>query len=83
MLQAVIGNTMNRTTVLIPESTTLADAIDMATNAGIVLDQTEAFTLNGVSLKRSRGELDRTFADYGVTGRATLVSVKNSQNAKG
>lgn len=81
MLQAVIGSTMNRTTVIVPEATKLADAIEMATASGITLEQNETFTLNGVSLRRSRGDLDRTFADYGVTGRATLVSVKDSQNA--
>lgn len=81
MLQAVIGSTMNRTTVIVPETTTLDEAINMATASGIALEQNETFTLNGVSLRRSRGDLGRTFADYGVTGRATLVSVKDSQNA--
>ena len=79
MLQAVIGSTMNRTTVIVPETTTLDEAINMATASGITLEQNETFTLNGVSLRR--GDLGRTFADYGVTGRATLVSVKDSQNA--
>ena len=81
MLQVTCGNTVNRTTVLVPETTTLDEVITMATQNGIVLDQNEAFSLNGNAVKRSRGDLDHTFADYGVTGRATLTSVKQSQNA--
>ncbi len=81
MLQVVTGNTMNRTTLMVSEDSTLSSVIDQATQSGIVFDQNESFTLNGIALKRSRGDLDRTFGEYGATGRVTLVSVKNSQNA--
>lgn len=81
MLQAIVGNTTDRRTLMVTEDTTLAQAIDMAAGEGVVFDQTEMFTLNGTSVKRSRGDLDHTFGELGITGRAYLASVKNSQNA--
>lgn len=78
MLKVTVGTSMNRKDMLLPENTTLADAIAVSE---ITPTSNESFTLNGTPLKRSNGDLDRTFADYGLTNRAVLLSVKNSQNA--
>lgn len=77
MLQVVVGTTLNRTTILVPENTTLEAAI---AQSGIAMPGDD-FTLNGIAVKRTRGELDRTFADYGASGRVNLIAVKQSQNA--
>ena len=77
MLQVVVGTTLNRTTILVPENTTLEAAI---AQSGIAMPGDD-FTLNGVSLKRTRGDLNNTFADLGASGRVTLLAVKQSQNA--
>ena len=78
MIKVTIGTTMNRKDVIVPESTTLWAAVEQA---GIIPATSDGFTLNGVPVRKSRGELDRTFEDYGLSGRAMLLAVKDSQNA--
>ena len=81
MLQVTVGTGVNRAKVLISESCTLRDAIAEAAKKGVDIPQTESFTLNGNSVRGSRGDLDRTFAELGASGDVYLLSVKDSQNA--
>lgn len=78
MLKLTVGTSINRKDMLVPENTTLEAAIAASE---ITPTSNESFTLNGEPLKRSNGDLGRTFADYGITNRAVLLSVKDSQNA--
>lgn len=75
MIRLTVGNNVKRENVIIDENTTLRTALE---NNGI--DYTSGtMHLDGASLKP--GDLDRTFADFGITEKAYLLNVVKADNA--
>ena len=75
MIKIVVGNTTNRSTVIEDESKTLREILE---ENGI--DYTVGMTqLDGATLRP--GDLDKSFADFGVTDHCTLLSVVKADNA--
>lgn len=75
MVQVKIGNNMKRATVVIDENTTLRRVLeDNGIDYGVGVT-----TLDGSPLVR--GELDKTFAQLGITEKATLLNVVKADNA--
>lgn len=75
MIKVTIGNNLKRESVIIDENTTLRNALE---EAGI--DYTRGMMhLDGASL--AAGDLDRTFADFGVQDRCYLLNVVKADNA--
>ena len=84
MIKVTVGTTFERQDVIVPEATTLNSAVEQAValNPKVAPALTsKGFTLNGVALRRPNGDLDRTFEEYGLSGRAQLLAVKDNQNA--
>ena len=69
MVQVVIGNNMKRTTSVLDPNTTLREALEGAE----VNYSTGITTLDGAPLQP--GDLDRTFADFGIAEKCYLISV--------
>ena len=75
MIRVTIGNNVKRTNEILDPNTTLRTALD---DAGI--DYTRGITnLDGSSL--SPGDLDKTFADFGITETCFLLTVTKADNA--
>lgn len=75
MIKVTLGNNLKRDAVIIDEQTTLRDALE---DAGI--DYTVGMMhLDGVSLRA--GDLDKTFAEFGVTDKCYLLNVVKADNA--
>jgi hypothetical protein len=75
MIQVTIGNNLNRSKVVINSDTTLRTALDDAE-----LDYAMAqLHLDGATLKA--GDLDKTFADFGITTSCFLIAVVKTDNA--
>ena len=75
MVKVVVGNNVKRETVIVDSSTTLRTVLE---DAGI--DYTRGVMhLDGSSL--NPGDLDKTFADFGVTEKCYLLNVVKSDNA--
>lgn len=75
MIKVNLRNNLNGTSAIIDENTTLRDALEQA---GI--DYASGMTsLDGVTLQP--GDIDKTFADFGVTDRCYLCVVAKAQNA--
>ena len=75
MIKVTIGNNINRNSVIIEENTTLRTALE---NAGI--DYTVGMTsLDGSTL--APGDLDKSFADFGITEKCYLLNVVKADNA--
>ena len=75
MISVTIGNNVNRETVLVSPDTTLRKAME-----DIHFDYTRGtMNLDGSSLKP--GDLDKTFADFGITEKCYLLSVVKADNA--
>ena len=75
MIKVTIGSNINRSTVIIDENTTLRQAFE---DAGI------DYTLGMASLDGSTlgpGDLNKTFADFGVTEKCYLLTVVKADNA--
>ena len=75
MIKVTIGNNVNRESVILDENTTLRTALEdneIDYTVGIV-------HLDGSSLKA--GDLDKTFADFGITEKCYLLSVVKADNA--
>lgn len=75
MIKVTIGNNVNRESVIIDENTTLRTALEeneIDYTVGIV-------HLDGSTLKA--GDLDKTFADFGITEKCYLLSVVKADNA--
>lgn len=76
-IQITVGNNMKRERVLVEDTATLKSVleqadIDYASGNGVT-------TLDGAPLQA--GELNKTFADFGVTEKATLIRVVKADNA--
>ena len=75
MIKVTVGNNVKRESVIIDENTTLRASLE---NAGI--DYTRgAMHLDGSSL--NPGDLDKTFAAFGITEKCFLLNVVKADNA--
>jgi len=75
MIKVTIGNNVKRTSEILDERTTLREALECA---GI--DYTRGtMNLDGSTL--NPGDLDKTFADFGITEKCFLLNVVKADNA--
>lgn len=75
MIKVTVGNNVKRSSVIIEETTTLREALE---DAGI--DYTRGVMhLDGSSLQA--GDLDKTFADFGIADKCFLLNVVKADNA--
>ena len=75
MIRVTMGNNVKRKTEILDADTTLRDALEAAEvdyTAGIM-------NLDGSTL--SPGDLDKTFADFGITEKCYLLNVVKADNA--
>lgn len=76
MIKVTIGNNVKRESVIIDEATTLRTALE---DAGV--DYTRGtMHLDGSSLQP--GDLDKSFADFGIKDKAFLLNVVKADNAR-
>ena len=75
MVQVKIGNNLSRETVMFDNNTTIRQALEQR---GIDYS-TGVTTLDGAPLRP--GDMDKTFAQFGITERCTLVNVVKADNA--
>lgn len=75
MVKVTVGNNVKRESVIVDASTTLRSVLE---NAGV--DYTKGTThLDGASL--TPGDLDKSFAQLGVTEKCFLLNVVKADNA--
>lgn len=75
MIKVTVGNNVKRESVIVDENTTLRAVLE---DNGI--DYTSGtMHLDGSSLKP--GEIDKTFADFGITEKCYLLNVVKADNA--
>lgn len=75
MVKVVVGNNVKRETVIVDSTTTLRTVLE---DAGI--DYTRGVMhLDGSSL--NPGDLDKTFAQFGITEKCFLLNVVKADNA--
>lgn len=75
MIKVTVGNNVKRTSVIVPETTTLRNVLE-----GAEVDYTRgSMHLDGVSLQA--GDLDKTFAQFGITEKCFLLNVVKADNA--
>lgn len=75
MVNATIGNNVDRKSYPFPETTTIREALE-----AVKFDYSRgAMTLNGAPLPT--GMMDKTFRDFGITGACYLLSVVKADNA--
>lgn len=75
MIKVVIGNNVKRETKIVDESQTLRKALE---DAGV--DYTRgSVNLDGATL--GPGDLDKTFAQHGITEKCYLLQVVKADNA--
>ena len=75
MIKVTIGNNVKRTTEILDATTTLREALEMAD-----IDYTRGMmNLDGSTL--NPGDLDKTFADFGITEKCYLLNVVKADNA--
>ena len=75
MIKVTIGNNVKRTSEVFERDTTLREALesqDIDYTSGIM-------NLDGSTL--SPGDLDKTFADFGITEKCYLLNVVKADNA--
>jgi hypothetical protein len=75
MIKVTMGNNVKRKTEIVDENTTLREALECAEidyTAGIM-------NLDGSTL--SPGDLDKTFADFGIAEKCYLLNVVKADNA--
>lgn len=75
MIKVTVGNNVKRESVIVDSSTTLRQVLE---DAGI--DYTRGVMhLDGSSLQP--GDLDKTFASFGITDKCFLLNVVKADNA--
>lgn len=75
MVKVVVGNNVKRETAIVDSATTLRTVLE---DAGI--DYTKGVMhLDGSSL--NPGDLDKTFAQFGITEKCFLLNVVKADNA--
>lgn len=75
MIKVTVGNNVKRESVIVDENTTLRTVLE---NEGIDYT-TGVMHLDGASL--AAGELDKTFADFGINEKCFLLNVVKADNA--
>lgn len=74
-IKVTIGNNVKREACIIPDTTTLRKALEDAE-----IDYSRGtIHLDGIALKA--GDMDKTFADMGVTEKCFLINVAKTDNA--
>lgn len=75
MIKVTLGNNLKKETVIIDENTTLRKACENAE-----VDYTKGMMhLDGATLQP--GDLDKTFADFGIKEKCFLLNVVKADNA--
>lgn len=75
MIKVVVGNNVSRESVIIDENTTLRSCLEANE-----IDYTRGVMhLDGSTLQP--GDLDKTFAQFGITEKAYLLQVVKADNA--
>lgn len=75
MIKVTVGNNMKRTNKIVDENTTLRAVLEEAD-----IDYTRGVMhLDGSSL--NPGDLDKTFANFGITEKCFLLNVVKADNA--
>jgi hypothetical protein len=75
MIKVTIGNNVKRTSEILDASTTLRSALETAE-----IDYTRGImNLDGSTL--NPGDLDKTFADFGISEKCYLLNVVKADNA--
>ena len=75
MIKVTMGNNVRRISEILDENTTLRDALENAE-----IDYTRGMmNLDGSPL--SPGDLDKTFADFGIAEKCYLLNVIKADNA--
>lgn len=75
MIKITVGNNMKRTNKIVDENTTLRAVLEEAD-----IDYTRGVMhLDGSSL--NPGDLDKTFANFGITEKCFLLNVVKADNA--
>ena len=75
MIKVTMGNNVIRKTEILDETTTLREALESAE-----IDYTTGImNLDGSTL--NPGDLDKTFADFGITEKCYLLNVVKADNA--
>jgi len=75
MIKVTMGNNVKRTSEILDENTTLREALENAE-----IDYTRGImNLDGSTL--SPGDLDKTFADFGIKEKCYLLNVVKADNA--
>lgn len=75
MIRVTIGNNLSRKAVIIDETTTLRTALeDNGVDYSIGMNSLDGSTLGP-------GDLDKTFADFGITEKCYLLNVVKADNA--
>ena len=76
MIKVTMGNNVKRTSEILDENTTLREALEIAE-----VDYTRGMmNLDGSTL--APGDLDKTFADFGITEKCYLLNVVKADNAR-
>jgi len=75
MIKVTMGNNVKRKAEIVDETTTLREALERAE-----IDYTTGImNLDGSTL--NPGDLDKTFADFGITEKCYLLNVVKADNA--
>ena len=75
MIKVIVGNNAKREPVIVPPTTTLRAVLEQAN-----IDYSRGVMhLDGSSL--NPGDLDKTFADFGITEKCFLLNVVKADNA--
>jgi hypothetical protein len=75
MIKVTIGNNVKRTSEILDKNTTLREALETAE-----IDYTRGImNLDGSTL--NPGDLDKTFADFGISEKCYLLNVVKADNA--
>lgn len=75
MVSVTVGNNVTKEVVLVESTATLKSALErkgISTTSGV-------FQLNGETISNS--DLDKSFADFGITDSCFLLNVKKVDNA--
>ena len=75
MIKVTMGNNVKRKVEILDENTTLREALEGAE----IEYATGIMNLDGSTL--SPGDLDKTFADFGITEKCYLLNVVKADNA--
>lgn len=75
MIKVTVGNNLARKSVIVPETSTLREILE----ANEVNYNTGMTSLDGATL--APGDIDKTFADFGITEKCYLLNVVKADNA--